>query len=162
PDLSDVTGVAQPHCHARAAGDWDADAALLAAAGARVSAVGGGRGLSGHLGGGGRRHHVCGAGAGTAAVPGAGGGPPPLTPPRGSPSALPRPRGGRPPRFSRRVPPAAPSLTSPRGGAAATWRSCWRRAFNPGTPPVRYRFDCSLRGYSTGNRHQIAKCPVRP
>jgi Fe-S oxidoreductase len=50
PDLSDVTGVAQPHCHARAAGDWDADAALLAAAGARVSAVGGCCGLAGNFG----------------------------------------------------------------------------------------------------------------
>src|SRR5215472_7098740 len=50
PDLSDVTGVAQPHCHARAAGDWDADAALLAAAGARVNAVGGCCGLAGNFG----------------------------------------------------------------------------------------------------------------
>jgi Fe-S oxidoreductase len=50
PDLSDVTGVAQPHCHARAAGDWDADAALLASAGARVNAVGGCCGLAGNFG----------------------------------------------------------------------------------------------------------------
>jgi Fe-S oxidoreductase len=50
PDLSDVTGVAQPHCHARAAGDWDADAALLATAGARVNAVGGCCGLAGNFG----------------------------------------------------------------------------------------------------------------
>jgi FAD/FMN-containing dehydrogenase/Fe-S oxidoreductase len=50
PDLSDVTGVAQPHCHARAVLGWDADAALLAAAGARVSAVGGCCGLAGNFG----------------------------------------------------------------------------------------------------------------
>jgi hypothetical protein len=31
PDLSDVTGVAQPHCHQHAVPGWDADAALLPA-----------------------------------------------------------------------------------------------------------------------------------
>jgi len=50
PDLSDVTGIAQPHCHARATGGWEADAALLAAAGARVTAVGGCCGLAGNFG----------------------------------------------------------------------------------------------------------------
>jgi len=50
PDLSDVTGVAQPHCHQHAVLGWDADAALLAAAGARVNAVGGCCGLAGNFG----------------------------------------------------------------------------------------------------------------
>jgi FAD/FMN-containing dehydrogenase/Fe-S oxidoreductase len=50
PDLSDVTGVAQPHCHQHAVGGWDADAALLSEAGARVSAVGGCCGLAGNFG----------------------------------------------------------------------------------------------------------------
>jgi Fe-S oxidoreductase len=50
PDLSDVTGVAQPHCHQHAAGGWDADAALLAVAGAQVSSVGGCCGLAGNFG----------------------------------------------------------------------------------------------------------------
>jgi Fe-S oxidoreductase len=50
PDLSDVTGVAQPHCHHHAAGAWAADAALLASAGATVSAVGGCCGLAGNFG----------------------------------------------------------------------------------------------------------------
>jgi FAD/FMN-containing dehydrogenase/Fe-S oxidoreductase len=50
PDLSDVTGVAQPHCHQHAAGGWAADAALLAGAGARVSSVGGCCGLAGNFG----------------------------------------------------------------------------------------------------------------
>ncbi len=50
PDLSDVRGVAQPHCHQHAVGGWDADAALLAAAGAQVSPVGGCCGLAGNFG----------------------------------------------------------------------------------------------------------------
>ena len=50
PDLSDVRGVAQPHCHQHATGGWDADAALLAAAGAQVSSVGGCCGLAGNFG----------------------------------------------------------------------------------------------------------------
>jgi Fe-S oxidoreductase len=50
PDLSDVTGVAQPHCHQHAVLGWDADAALLSEAGARVSAVGGCCGLAGNFG----------------------------------------------------------------------------------------------------------------
>jgi len=50
PDLSDVTGVAQPHCHQHAVLGWDADAALLRDAGAAVSAVGGCCGLAGNFG----------------------------------------------------------------------------------------------------------------
>ena len=36
PDLSDVTGVAQPHCHQHAVLGWTADAALLRDAGATI------------------------------------------------------------------------------------------------------------------------------
>jgi Fe-S oxidoreductase len=50
PDLSDVTGVAQPHCHQHAVLGWTADAALLRSAGADVSAVGGCCGLAGNFG----------------------------------------------------------------------------------------------------------------
>jgi FAD/FMN-containing dehydrogenase/Fe-S oxidoreductase len=54
PDLSDICGpraaVAQPHCHAHAVLGWDADAALLRAAGATVNAVGGCCGLAGNFG----------------------------------------------------------------------------------------------------------------
>jgi FAD/FMN-containing dehydrogenase/Fe-S oxidoreductase len=50
PDLSDVTGVAQPHCHQHAVLGWTADAALLRGAGATVSAVGGCCGLAGNFG----------------------------------------------------------------------------------------------------------------
>jgi Fe-S oxidoreductase len=50
PDLSDVTGVAQPHCHQHAVLGWDADQALLAAAGATIKAVGGCCGLAGNFG----------------------------------------------------------------------------------------------------------------
>ena len=50
PDLSEVTGVAQPHCHHRAAGGWEADAALLRDAGATLNAVGGCCGLAGNFG----------------------------------------------------------------------------------------------------------------
>jgi FAD/FMN-containing dehydrogenase/Fe-S oxidoreductase len=50
PDLSDVTGVAQPHCHQHAVLGWDADAALLRDAGAAFSAVGGCCGLAGNFG----------------------------------------------------------------------------------------------------------------
>ncbi|HEX6452613.1 MAG TPA: FAD-linked oxidase C-terminal domain-containing protein [Trebonia sp.] len=50
PDLSGVTGVAQPHCHQHAVLGWDADAALLRDAGARVKAVGGCCGLAGNFG----------------------------------------------------------------------------------------------------------------
>jgi FAD/FMN-containing dehydrogenase/Fe-S oxidoreductase len=50
PDLSDVTGVAQPHCHQHAVLGWDADKALLKAAGATINAVGGCCGLAGNFG----------------------------------------------------------------------------------------------------------------
>jgi FAD/FMN-containing dehydrogenase/Fe-S oxidoreductase len=50
PDLSDVTGVAQPHCHQHAVLGWHADAAILADAGATVAAVGGCCGLAGNFG----------------------------------------------------------------------------------------------------------------
>ena len=42
--------VAQPHCHQHAVLGWDADAALLADAGADVNAVGGCCGLAGNFG----------------------------------------------------------------------------------------------------------------
>ncbi|GAA3714933.1 FAD-binding and (Fe-S)-binding domain-containing protein [Streptomyces tremellae] len=50
PDLTGVRGVAQPHCHQHAVLGWDADAALLRAAGADVDAVGGCCGLAGNFG----------------------------------------------------------------------------------------------------------------
>ncbi|MBO0805346.1 MAG: 4Fe-4S dicluster domain-containing protein, partial [Nocardiopsaceae bacterium] len=50
PDLSGVTGVAQPHCHHHAVLGWDADSALLREAGAKVRAVGGCCGLAGNFG----------------------------------------------------------------------------------------------------------------
>jgi FAD/FMN-containing dehydrogenase/Fe-S oxidoreductase len=54
PDMSDISGsnaaVAQPHCHQHAVLGWEADAALLRAAGATVTAVGGCCGLAGNFG----------------------------------------------------------------------------------------------------------------
>ncbi len=50
PDLSDVTGVAQPHCHQHAVLGWTADAALLRDAGATIDPVGGCCGLAGNFG----------------------------------------------------------------------------------------------------------------
>ena len=50
PDLSDVSGVAQPHCHQNAVMSWADDAALLRDAGASVEAVGGCCGLAGNFG----------------------------------------------------------------------------------------------------------------
>jgi FAD/FMN-containing dehydrogenase/Fe-S oxidoreductase len=50
PDLSSVTGVAQPHCHQHAVMGWSADAALLRDGGAAVKAVGGCCGLAGNFG----------------------------------------------------------------------------------------------------------------
>jgi FAD/FMN-containing dehydrogenase/Fe-S oxidoreductase len=54
PDMSDISGskaaVAQPHCHQHAVLGWEADAALLRAAGADVNAVGGCCGLAGNFG----------------------------------------------------------------------------------------------------------------
>ena len=50
PDLGGVRAVAQPHCHHHAVMGWHADSALLAAAGAEVTAVGGCCGLAGNFG----------------------------------------------------------------------------------------------------------------
>jgi Fe-S oxidoreductase len=50
PDLRGVVAVAQPHCHQHAVLGWDADRALLAGAGAEVTAVGGCCGLAGNFG----------------------------------------------------------------------------------------------------------------
>ena len=50
PSLADVHGVAQPHCHQHAVLGWDTDAALLAGAGAQITAVGGCCGLAGNFG----------------------------------------------------------------------------------------------------------------
>ncbi|HEY3505979.1 MAG TPA: FAD-linked oxidase C-terminal domain-containing protein [Actinocatenispora sp.] len=50
PDLTGTTVVAQPHCHQHAVMGWDADRALLARAGADVTAVGGCCGLAGNFG----------------------------------------------------------------------------------------------------------------
>ncbi|MGW1719805.1 FAD-binding and (Fe-S)-binding domain-containing protein [Streptomyces sp. NPDC002156] len=50
PDLTGVEVVAQPHCHQHAVGGWDAEARLLADAGARVRRVGGCCGLAGNFG----------------------------------------------------------------------------------------------------------------
>jgi Fe-S oxidoreductase len=50
PDLSDVTGVAQPHCHQHAVLGWDADKKLLENAGATIKPVGGCCGLAGNFG----------------------------------------------------------------------------------------------------------------
>ncbi len=50
PDLSGVRVVAQPHCHQHAVMGWHADSALLARAGAEVTAVGGCCGLAGNFG----------------------------------------------------------------------------------------------------------------
>jgi Fe-S oxidoreductase len=50
PDLTGVRAVAQPHCHHHAVMGWHADSALLARAGAEVTAVGGCCGLAGNFG----------------------------------------------------------------------------------------------------------------
>src|SRR5690242_7417739 len=50
PDLGGVHAVAQPHCHHHAVMGWHADSALLARAGAEVTAVGGCCGLAGNFG----------------------------------------------------------------------------------------------------------------
>lgn len=49
-DLAGVRGVAQPHCHHHAVMGWDADARLLAGAGANVQRVGGCCGMAGNFG----------------------------------------------------------------------------------------------------------------
>ena len=50
PDLAGVRAVAQPHCHHHAVMGWQTDSALLASAGAEVTAVGGCCGLAGNFG----------------------------------------------------------------------------------------------------------------
>lgn len=50
PDLTGTEVLAQPHCHHHAVMGWDADRAVLAQAGASVSAVGGCCGLAGNFG----------------------------------------------------------------------------------------------------------------
>ncbi|MGH3194458.1 MAG: FAD-binding and (Fe-S)-binding domain-containing protein, partial [Streptosporangiaceae bacterium] len=50
PDLTGVHAVAQPHCHHHAVMGWHTDSALLASAGAEVTAVGGCCGLAGNFG----------------------------------------------------------------------------------------------------------------
>jgi Fe-S oxidoreductase len=50
PRMTDVRGVAQPHCHHHSVLGWDADAALLADGGADIRAVGGCCGLAGNFG----------------------------------------------------------------------------------------------------------------
>ncbi|WP_045878535.1 FAD-binding and (Fe-S)-binding domain-containing protein [Pseudofrankia sp. DC12] len=50
PRLDGVRAVAQPHCHHHAVLGWEKDAALLAAAGAQVTRVGGCCGLAGNFG----------------------------------------------------------------------------------------------------------------
>jgi FAD/FMN-containing dehydrogenase/Fe-S oxidoreductase len=50
PDLRETRVVAQPHCHHHAVMGWEADAALLARAGASVEQLGGCCGLAGNFG----------------------------------------------------------------------------------------------------------------
>jgi Fe-S oxidoreductase len=50
PDLSGTELVAQPHCHHASVLGWEADAALLARTGARVTRLGGCCGLAGNFG----------------------------------------------------------------------------------------------------------------
>jgi Fe-S oxidoreductase len=50
PDLSGTTVVAQPHCHHASVLGWEADARLLARAGATVTRLGGCCGLAGNFG----------------------------------------------------------------------------------------------------------------
>jgi len=50
PSLDGVSGLAQPHCHHHAVMGWETDAAILAAAGARILPVGGCCGLAGNFG----------------------------------------------------------------------------------------------------------------
>ena len=50
PRLDGIRAIAQPHCHQHAVMGWQADAELLAAAGAEVDTVGGCCGLAGNFG----------------------------------------------------------------------------------------------------------------
>jgi FAD/FMN-containing dehydrogenase/Fe-S oxidoreductase len=69
PDLRGVEVVAQPHCHQHAVLGWEADRALLARAGAAVTAVGGCCGLAGNFGAERGHYDVSVAVAGTALLP---------------------------------------------------------------------------------------------
>jgi FAD/FMN-containing dehydrogenase/Fe-S oxidoreductase len=69
PSLAGVHAVAQPHCHQHAVMGWQADADLLAAAGASVDAVGGCCGLAGNFGVERGHYEVSQAVAGTALLP---------------------------------------------------------------------------------------------
>ena len=106
PSLAGVTAVAQPHCHQHAVMGWDADAALLAAAGADVTAVGGCCGLAGNFGVERGHYDVSVAVAETALLPA-------VRRPRPTPSSS--PTGS----------PAVPSSTSSPAATASTWSSCW-------------------------------------
>ena len=109
PDLAGVRAVAQPHCHHHAVMGWDADAALLAGAGAEVDAVGGCCGLAGNFGVE-RGHYDVSRG-------------------RGRDRAAARRARGRATRWCWPTgSPAAPSSTSSPASAACTWPSCWPAA----------------------------------
>jgi FAD/FMN-containing dehydrogenase/Fe-S oxidoreductase len=69
PDLSGVTGVAQPHCHQHAVLGWETDARLLADAGAAVTRVGGCCGLAGNWGAESGHYDLSAAIAGTSLLP---------------------------------------------------------------------------------------------
>jgi Fe-S oxidoreductase len=69
PDLSGVRGIAQPHCHQHAVLGWEADARLLADAGAEVSPVGGCCGLAGNWGAEKGHYDLSAAVAGTSLLP---------------------------------------------------------------------------------------------
>jgi Fe-S oxidoreductase len=69
PDLTGTTVVAQPHCHHASVLGWEADAALLARAGAAVTRVGGCCGLAGSFGVERGHHEVSVAVAETALLP---------------------------------------------------------------------------------------------
>lgn len=69
PDLAGTRVLAQPHCHHHAVLGWDADRALLTAAGAEVNTVGGCCGLAGDWGVVAGHHDVSVAVARTALLP---------------------------------------------------------------------------------------------
>ena len=109
PDLAGVRAVAQPHCHHHAVMGWHTDSALLASAGAEVTAVGGCCGLAGNFGV--ERGHYDVSGPSPR---------PPCCPRCAPPTDA---RGAR-----RRVllpHPARPARPRPR---RATWPSCWPAA----------------------------------
>ena len=120
PDLSDVTGVAQPHCHQHAVLGWDADKALLANAGATIKAVGGCCGLAGNFGVERGHYDVSVAVAETALLPAV------------REAVTSRPSRRRQAAAARRswptASPAAPSSTSWPASTAPTWPSCWPSA----------------------------------